>query len=317
LVPPSLGSFNEVPPSPNAFAHPPLSGSLGPTPAQPGGFGEFQPAPSFGDAPFSNGQPPPAGGFGGVPPQGGFIPMPPPQAAPYAATPYAAVPYQAAYAYPAARRANLRQGMAITSLVLGCLSPFSCAVLGVGSIVGIVLGIVATAKAQRYPAQYGGKVMAIMGIALNGFSMIVVLPIVAAIAIPNLLLSRMAANEASAIATLRRIGTAEATYQSTVSNGRAFGSLDQLVEAGWLSRGTESKSGYKFEIKATEDRSRWGSEYRFEAFASPAAYNSTGRRSYYVSQDYVIRGADKSGRQASVVDPPIDDNSRYSTKGLR
>src|SRR5262249_47395760 len=255
------------------------------------------------------------GPFSSVPPQGGFIPPPPPDAAPYARAQYAALPYQAAYPYPAARPANLRQGMAITSLVLGCLSPFSCAVFGVGSIVGIVLGIVATVKAQRHSHEYGGKVMAIIGIALNGFSMIVVVPMVLAIAIPNLLLSRMAANEASAIGTLRSIGTAEATYQSTITNGRAFGNLDQLVEAGFLPRGTQSKSGYRFEIKATEDRSRGGSLYRFEAFATPAAYNSTGRRSYYVSQDFVIRGADKSGRQASSADPPLDSmSSSYSTR---
>src|SRR5262249_28538776 len=247
----------------------------------------------------------PAGAFGGVPPYGGFIPTPPPGAGPYAAAPYAAVPYQATYAYPAARRANLRQGMAITSLVLGCLSPFSCAVLGVGSIAGIVLGIVATVKAQRYLAQYGGKVMAIIGIALNGFSMIVVLPIVAAITIPNLLLSRMAANEASAIATLRSIGTAEARYQATVTNGRAFANLDQLVEAGFLPRGGENKSGYRFDVKASETRSRLGSEYRFEAFATPAAYNSTGRRSFYTNQEFVIRMADKGGRPADNTDPPI------------
>src|SRR5262245_31552771 len=268
-----------------------------------GVFGAPQQPPST----FSHSQP--SGSFGGVAPQGGFIPPPPGDAAAYARAPYAAVPYQTTYPGPAARPASLRQGMAITSLVLGCLSPFSCAVFGVGAIVGIVLGIVATVKAQRYPAEYGGKVMAIIGIALNGFSIVVVLPIALAIAIPNLMLSRMAANEASAIATLRSIGTAEATYQSTVTSGRGFGNLDQLIEAGFLPRGAESKSGYRFEIRAMEDRSRFGSQYRFEAFATPVAYRSTGRRSYYVNQDFVIRGADKSGRQASSVDPPIDSPS--------
>jgi len=208
--------------------------------------------------------------------------------------------------------------MAITSLVIGCLSPFSCALFGVGSLVGIVLGIAATVKAQRYPAEYGGKVMAIIGVALNGFSMVIVLPIIAAVTIPNLLASRIVANEASARGTLRIIASAEASYQSTITNGKQFGSIDQLIEAGFLSRGIETRSGYKFDIKATENWTRSGYEYRFEAFATPAVYNSTGRLSYYTCQDFVIRGADKSGRQASSADPPIDLKSlSNSTRSFR
>jgi hypothetical protein len=206
--------------------------------------------------------------------------------------------------------------MAVTSLVLGCLSPFSCAVLGIGSIVGIVLGIVATVKAQKYPAQYGGKTMAIVGIALNGFSVVVVAPIVMAIAIPNLLVSRMAANEASAIGTLRAIGTAEAAYRNTTAS-HEFGNLDQLIEAGFLRRDIQVKNGYRFDVRATEIHQRSGVEYRFEALATPIGYNLMGRRSFYTSQDFVIRGAVKSGRPASGADPPIGPTgSSYSTTSV-
>ena len=235
----------------------------------------------------------------------GFSPAPPAEAAPYARAQYPAAPYQASYPYLAPRPPKLREGMAITSLVLGCLSPFSCALLGIGSIVGIVLGIVATVKAQRYPAQYGGKVMAVIGITLNGFSMVIVLPIVMAIAIPNLMASRIAANEAGAITTLRSIGAAEAAYQSTITNGRAFGDLDQLVQAGFLPRGSQNRFGYKFEVRAAENRTRGFSQYVFEATATPVSYNSTGRRSFYTNQEYFIRMADKSGRPAGATDPVL------------
>jgi hypothetical protein len=229
---------------------------------------------------------------------------PPPEAAVYARAGYAA-PYQAPYAYPGAPVVKLRQGMAITSLVIGCLSPFSCALFGIGSIVGIVLGIVATVKAQRYPSEYGGMTMAIIGIALNAFSMVIVLPIGLALTIPNLLKSGMAANEASAIGTVRTIGTAEATYQSVVTNGKSFGNLEQLAGAGLVAGDTQVKKGYKFEVRATENWTRGAALYRFEVFATPTAYNVTGRRSFYTDETFIIRMADKGGKQAGNTDPAI------------
>ena len=59
----------------------------------------------------------------------------------------------------------------------------------------------------------------------QGFSLIELLIVVAiiliisAIAVPNLLKSRMAANEASAVASLRTINTAAVTYSTTYGIG--------------------------------------------------------------------------------------------------
>lgn len=90
----------------------------------------------------------------------------------------------------------------------------------------------------------------------KGFSLIellvvvIIIAVIAAIAIPSLLASRRAANEASAIQTLRTISSAEGTYLGTNGSNNSFGSLNQLNAAGMLDSTftgtTFTKSGYTF-----------------------------------------------------------------------
>ncbi len=70
----------------------------------------------------------------------------------------------------------------------------------------------------------------------KGFSLIellivvVIIGIIAAIAIPNLLASRRAANEASSVSSTRILLSSQATYYSTSGNNRTYAGTQQLCD---------------------------------------------------------------------------------------
>jgi type II secretory pathway pseudopilin PulG len=120
--------------------------------------------------------------------------------------------------------------LAIASLILGILGLPTVGLVLIGAMLGIVLGVVALVKARNAPAEYGGKGMAIAGIALSVISIVVmpfVLGIIAAIAIPSFLRARVSANESAAIGDMRSVLSAETAYQ--LQNAGYYDSLGCLA----------------------------------------------------------------------------------------
>ncbi len=147
----------------------------------------------------------------------------------------------------------------------------------------------------------------------KGFSLIellivvAIILIIAAIAIPNLLRARMAANESSAVASIRTVNTAEVTYNSTyptVGFATALSNLGGPIAAACTpSTGTaclidgvlanngnpanSGKSGYSFVTGAGTVNNSVNTGYVI--VATPVKANQTGIRAFCAEEDAVVR----------------------------
>lgn len=208
-----------------------------------------------------------------------------------------------------------KKGMAIVALVLGILSSLTFGLLGVGAVVGIILAYVAMGRIKREPWIYGGRGLAIAGLVLNVVGLVSVVPIalIAAIAIPNLLASRIAANEGAAIYSMRQIASAESIYRSQFLK---YGTLDELAAQNLidprLASGT--KSGYKFTVEVTS----YGENVEgFAVVGVPITYQSSGRRSFYIDETNVMRASDNRGGPSSKLDVQLESYYDYPSTSRR
>jgi len=160
----------------------------------------------------------------------------------------------------------------------------------------------------------------------RGFSLIellivvAIILIIAAIAIPNLLRSRIAANQASAVGSLRTLNTAEITYATTYNTGytatlgdlgppasgnpvaTGAGLIDSVLSGGAATGNTSIKSGYQFSYTpgATDASGRIDT---YGIIATPVTVGTTGTNFYFTDMSGVIR--QNSTAVAASTDSPL------------
>jgi prepilin-type N-terminal cleavage/methylation domain-containing protein len=141
----------------------------------------------------------------------------------------------------------------------------------------------------------------------KGFSLIellivvAIILIIAAIAIPNLLRSKMAANEASAVGSIRTITTGQVAYSSTYGTGytslanlatpvagcpTATAALACLIDSN-LASGT--KSGYNFISTPNATGTTVAPAVAFNTSAVPTALGQSGQNSFCSDESGVVR----------------------------
>ncbi len=139
----------------------------------------------------------------------------------------------------------------------------------------------------------------------KGFSLIellivvAIILIIAAIAIPNLLRARIAANESSAVASIRTLNTGQISYYSAYPTVGFAGTLGALAgtscapptSAGACLIDTQlasgSKSGYNFALSGVSGTPA----STYQVIASPLAVNQSGTRYFCSFADAVVRAS--------------------------
>jgi type IV pilus assembly protein PilA len=135
----------------------------------------------------------------------------------------------------------------------------------------------------------------------RGFSLIellivvAIILIIAAIAIPNLVRARLAANEASAASSVRTIGTAETAYNSTYNAG--YGTLPQLGTPGVPCVASAASACLLDDVLTTGTKSGYtitavpagAGNTLFVGAAVPKTVGLSGQRTFCVDETGVVR----------------------------
>lgn len=128
---------------------------------------------------------------------------------------------------------------------------------------------------------------------------VLIIGIIAALSMPNLVQSKMAAHEASAISAIRSLVTAQITYATTGGSGGNFApDLAALASRNLIDSvlGSGTAEAYSFAVS--------GSGVQYTIDARPLVYGTSGTRSFFADATGVIRYT-TANAPATVTDLPI------------
>ena len=187
--------------------------------------------------------------------------------------------------------------LAIASLICACL--FFC---GITTILAIIFGHISLSQIKRSGGRLKGQGLAIAGLVIGYCSFLPIL-IMVAIAIPNLLRAKIAANESSAAASVRTVATAELAYASTYAERGYTCDLEELHKAQNIDSTLASgrRVGYRFELRGCQAETSGGPNTKFQVVAYPITLNTTGVKAFCSDESAVIR-YDKSGSADNCVE---------------
>jgi type IV pilus assembly protein PilA len=202
-------------------------------------------------------------------------------------------------------------GKAIGSLITGIFG----LLLFPAAIVAIILGHISRSEIRKSNGRLQGAGMALTGLVF-GYCGIAVIPIliIAAIAIPNLLRARIAANESSAVGSIRTLNTAQISYNSaypTVGFAPMLSNLGGTSCAPPSSTGaclidtqlqSGTKSGYAFTLSGVTGKPA----STYQVIATPLAPNQTGVRYFCSFEDAVIRISSAPISTCNATVPPLE-----------
>jgi type IV pilus assembly protein PilA len=187
-------------------------------------------------------------------------------------------------------------GKAIASLVCG-LFLFAFPM----SILAIIFGHLSLSEIRKSAGRLKGEGIAIAGLVLGylGVAGIPFILIIAAIAIPNLLRARMAANESSAVASVRTLAVAEVGYSSSHPDAGYTCALSDLAGAGLIDARLASgqKSGYVFELSDCRASAESAANVKYRVVAYPMTRNTTGTRAFCADESGVLKTDQKGSPQ--------------------
>ena len=191
-------------------------------------------------------------------------------------------------------------GKAIVSLICGLfLFVFPM------SILAIIFGHLSLSEIRKSAGRLKGDGIAMAGLVLGyvGVAAIPVILIIAAIAIPNLLRARMAANEASAVASVRTLLIAEVGYAGSHGDAGYTCTLSELADAGLNNAELLSgqKNGYVFRLQKCASNAGNGPNMKYQVLAYPVKHNQTGTRVFCSDESTVI----KADSNADAEDCPL------------